>query len=82
MQPVHGKNTEHVEETELDSFVTKMKSPFLSSEDRLIQFSQVLDVHRLLASFLLIEVEFIDEFPDTLDPVSSECRLTVNDLPH
>ena len=71
MQPVHSKNTEHVEETELDPFVSKMKSPFLSSEDRLIQFSQVLDVHRLLASLLLIEVEFIDEFPDTLDQVSS-----------
>ena len=67
MQPVHGKNTEHVEETELDSFVSKMKSSFLSSENRLVQFSQVLDVHRLLASFLCIEVEFIDEFPNALE---------------
>jgi hypothetical protein len=82
MQPVYSKNTEHVEETKLDSFVSKMKSPFLSSEDRLIQFSQVLDVHRLLASFLLIEVEFVDEFPNTLNPVSPECRLTENDLLH
>ena len=76
MKPVYGKNTEHVEETELDSFVSKMKSPFLSSEDRLVQFSQVLDVHRLLASFLLIKSEFIDEFPDTLNPVS-QLRVSV-----
>lgn len=59
-----------------------MKPSFLSSENRLVQFSQVLDVHRLLAPFLLIEVEFIDEFPDALDPVSSEYRLIVDDLPH
>lgn len=68
MQTVHGINTEHVEETELDSLVSKMKSSFLSSEDRLVQFSQVLDVHRLLAPFLCIEVEFIDEFPNALEP--------------
>jgi hypothetical protein len=67
MQPVHGINTKHVEETELDSFVSKMKSSFLSSENRLVQFSQVLDVHRLLAPFLCIEVEFIDEFPNALE---------------
>jgi hypothetical protein len=67
MQSVDGINAKHVEKTELYSFVPEMKASFLSSQNRLIQFGQILDVHRLLAPLLLIEIEFVNEFPNPLE---------------
>jgi hypothetical protein len=43
-----------------------MEALLLGTEDGLVEFGQVLNVDRLLAAFVIIELELIDKAPNTL----------------
>lgn len=43
-----------------------MEALLLGTEDGLVEFGQVLNVDRLLAAFVIIELELVDKAPNTL----------------
>jgi hypothetical protein len=53
-QSIHREYANHAEKTHLDTLISEVESPFLCSENGLIQFGQVLDVDWFLASLLVI----------------------------
>lgn len=50
----------------MDTLISKVEALLLGTKNCLVEFCQVLDVNRLLAAFVSVEAELVDEFPDTL----------------
>ena len=65
-EAIDRKYSQHREQAKLNTLISKLEALFLGTKNGLVEFGQVLDVDRLLAAFVIIELELVDKAPNTL----------------